>query len=189
MARPISEFISVLQNKGMRIQNMWEAEITTGYSDVDAKFKNITFYIEGFTAPARQQETVSVAFKGYPLNVPSKITMTTEHALKVRCDIYGDTRRLFLKWMNYISAANISQGSFFGGEKRIPRNAIMRLKCLAGDMTTVLETIKIYGCIPTSVGDLEMSNTTEVGIATFDVKIVSQYWEVESTTGDFPEQK
>jgi hypothetical protein len=26
-------------------------------------------------------------------------------------------------------------------------------------------------------------------IATFDVKIVSQYWEVESTAGDFPEQK
>lgn len=188
MARPIQDFITLLQQRGMRIQNMWEAEISTGYSDVDEKLKNITFFIEEFNAPSRTQETVAVAFKGYPLNVPSKMVMETSHTLKIRCDVNGDTRRLFLKWMNYISAANISQGSFFGGEKRIPKNAVMRLKCLAGDMKTVLETYKIYGCIPSSVGDMSMSNT-EAAIATFELKITSQYWEVESATGDFPEQK
>lgn len=188
MARPIQDFINILQNKGLRIQNMWEAEITTGYSDVDEKMKNITFYIEDFSAPNRKQETVAVPFKGYPLNVPSKISMETEHTLKVRCDVNGDTRRLFLKWMNYITAANISQGSYFGGEKRIPKNSVMRLKCLAGDMKTVLETYKIYGCLPTSVGDMTMSNS-EAAVATFEAKITSQYWEVESATGDFPEQK
>jgi hypothetical protein len=188
MARPIQDFITILQNKALRTQNMWEAEISTGYSDVDEKMKNITFFLEDFSAPNRKQETVAVNFKGYPLNVPSKITMENEHALTVRCDVNGDMRRLFLKWMNYVSAANISQGSFFGGEKRIPKNAIMRIRCLGMDMKTVLETYKIYGCLPTQVGDMKMSNT-EAAVVTFEVKVTSQYWEVESATGDFPEQK
>ena len=75
MARPILDFINILQQRGMRIQNMWEAEIVTGYSDIDAKLKNITFFIEDFTAPARKQEVVDIAFKGYPLKVPSKMTI------------------------------------------------------------------------------------------------------------------
>ena len=187
MALPIQSFINTLQNKGMRITNMWEATISTGYSDIDAKFKNITFFIDGFTAPARKQDTVPIAFKGYPLNVPSKMTMTTDHKLSVRCDVNGDVRRLFLRWMYYVTDAGISHGSFFGGEKRIPKNSVMRLNCLADDMVTVLETYKIYGCIPTSVGDLAMSNT-EANLAMFDVSVVSQYWEVEQAIGDFPAQ-
>jgi len=188
MARPIQDFITILQNKSLRIQNMWEAEVVTGFTDVDAKMKNITFYIEDFSAPGRKQETVDVAFKGYPLKVPSKMTMTQEHSMIFRCDVNGDNRRLFLKWLNYVTAANISQGSFFGGEKRIPINSNMRLRCLANDMVTIVETYKIFGCIPTEVGEMKMSNT-ETGIATFEVKMASQYWEVESATGDFPAQK
>jgi hypothetical protein len=90
--------------------------------------------------------------------------------------------------MNYVTDANVAQGSFFGGEKRIPKNAVIRMRMLAGDMVTVLETYKIFGVIPIEVGDMAMSNT-EANLAVFDVKFKSQYWEVESATGDFPEQK
>lgn len=188
MARALNEFINILQNKGMRIQNMWEIELITGYSEIDEKMKNVTFYADGFDIPSRTQDTVPVPFKGYELNVPSKMSMTNEHSLKIRCDVNGDLRRTFLKWMNYVTDANIAQGSYFGGEKRIPKNANIRVKLLAGDMETVVETYKLYGCIPLSVGDMSMSNS-EAGVVTFDVKIRSQYWEVESAKGEFPEQK
>ena len=188
MAKALNEFINILQNKGMRIQNMWEVDITTGYSDVDTKLKNVTFYAEGFDIPTRTQDTVVVPYKGYELNVPSKMTMSNEHSMSIRCDVNGDLRRTFLKWMNYITDANIGQGSFFGGDKRIPKSANIRVKLLAGDMKTVVETYKLYGCIPLSVGDMKMSNS-DANIVTFDVKIRSQYWEIESATGDFPEQK
>ena len=188
MAKPLQDFINVLQNKGMRISNMWEIEVNTGYSDVDAKLKNITMYAEGFDVPTRSQACVDVFFKGYPLKIPSKIEMAQEHGTTIRCDANGDTRRLFLKWMNYVTDAAISQGSYFGGEKRIPKNSFIRVKLLAGDMVTVLETYKIYGCIPTKVGDLKMTHN-EANLVTFEVSFSSQYWEVESAKGDFPEQK
>lgn len=188
MARPLQDWITILQNKAVRITNMWEADVTTGYSDVDAKLSNFTLYAESFTIPSRTQVTVEVPYKGYPLNVPSLMTMGQDHNVTIRCDVNGDQRRLFLKWMNYVTDANIAQGSYFGGEKRIPRAAYIRMRMLATDMETIVETYKIFGCIPTEVGEMKMSNT-EANVATFDLKFKSQYWEVESATGDFPEQK
>lgn len=188
MARPLQTFINLLQNKGIRTQNMWEVDASSGYSDVDSKLGNLTLYASEFAVPERKQEVTEIPFKGYPLLIPTKMTMGNTHSMDVRCDVNGDIRRVFLKWMNYITAANISQGSYFGGEKRIPKNSIIRMKMLAGDMETVVETYKLYGIFVEKVGDLKMSNI-EAGVATFNVEFRSQYWEIESATGDFPEQK
>lgn len=188
MARPLQDFINLLSNKAIRISNAWELSISSGYADVDRKLSDITLYADGFTIPDRSQELVEVKYKGYPLLVPSLMTMKNDHSMTVRCDVNGDIRRVFLKWMNYVTDASVATGSFFGGEKRIPKNAFIRMRLLAGDMVSVVETYKLYGCIPKKVGELKMSNT-EAAVVTFDVEFGSQYWEVESTTGDFPAQK
>lgn len=188
MARPLIDFLTKLQNKAVRTTNMWELEITTGYKDVDDKLKDVTLWASGFNAPKRSQKFADVHFKGYKLNVPTNIDMDQEHSMDVRCDVNGDIRRVFLKWQNYITNMNIAQGSTFGGEKRISKTATIRLKMLGMDMSTVVETIKLYGCGIEDVGEMVFKQEG-ADVTSFQVKFKSQYWETESTVGDFPEQK
>jgi len=44
----------------------------------------------------------------------------------------------------------------------------------------------LVGCIPSSVGDMSLSNE-ESALATFDVELTFQYFELEEATGTFNE--
>jgi hypothetical protein len=188
MARALINFINNVQNVGARVSNQWEMDVSTGYADVDDKLKDITMYASGFQTPSRTQNFGDVHFKGYPAKVPTHIIMQQEHTFNVRCDIQNNVHKLFLKWQNYVTDMSITNGSFLGGAKRIPKTSFVRLHMLAEDMETILTTYKLVGCSVSDVGALEMA--AEGGtVVTFPVKLISQYWEVEKTTGDFQEQK
>jgi len=53
MATALNTFLNQMSTNQLRTTNMFEMFITTGYSDVDNIFQNITMYVEGFAAPNR----------------------------------------------------------------------------------------------------------------------------------------
>jgi len=184
MARSLQSFLNNIQKTGVRTQNMWELEVFSGYDDVDKALKDVTLYVAGFQAPARTQEYAEVSYKAYKVPVPSNITMEQEHTLSIRADINGNIRKAFLKWASYMTDPAISNGSVFGGDRRIPKNSYIRLHLLGADMETIVETYRIIGVGISSIGALAVSNDS-AEVATFDVTMKSIYWEIESTTDQF----
>jgi len=188
MARALINFINNLQGVGARVSNQWELDISTGFSDIDEKLKDITMYADGFQTPERTQHYGDVHFKGYPAKVPTHMIMQQEHNFNVRCDINNNSHKLFLKWQNYITDMSITNGSYLGGLKRIPKTSFVRLHMLGEDMKTILMTYRLVGVGVSKVGPMEMK--AEGGaVVIFPVNLISQYWEIEKTSGDFQEQK
>ena len=71
MAIALNQFLNQMSTNQLRTQNMFEMTITTGISEVDAIFKTVTMYVDGFVAPSRTQEFVDVSFRGYSAPVPT----------------------------------------------------------------------------------------------------------------------
>jgi len=186
MAKTLQDFLNIVQKKGVRKQNQFQLEIITGFSDVDDALKDVTIWASSMEVPGRQQEYVDMPYQGYPLKIAGKFTMTQEHPFSIRTDASGDIRKAFLKWMSYVTNPAIGEGSNMGGDKRIPAGSYLRMKMLGEDMDTVVETYKLVGVGCADVGTLAMSNET-ADLATFDVSIVSQFWELEDNTGEFPD--
>jgi len=184
MAKSLQTFLNNIQKTGVRTQNMWELEVFSGYSDVDKELQDITLYVSGFSAPTRTQAYAEVKYKAYPIAVPSVMTMQNEHDLTVRADVNGNIRKAFMKWQSYMTDPAISNGSVFGGDRRVPRNSYIRLHLLGADMETVVETYRIIGVSVAEIGAIEFSNDS-AEVATFSVKLQSVYWEIEKTTDKF----
>ena len=184
MSKSLQQFMTAMQTKGVRTQNLFQLEIITGYSDVDKVLEDFTIWAETAEVPGRQQEFADIPYQGYPFQIPTKMTMTQEHSFTVRSDAHGDIRKAFLKWMSYVSDPAISQGSILGGDKRIPVNASIRMFMMDSTMEKVLETYKLNGCGVMDVGTIAMTNA-DVAIATFDVNIKSQFWELQDNVGEF----
>lgn len=188
-SKPLSRFINEFQIGALRNATQWSMGITTGYDDVDQALLVIDMYADGFEVPTRTQKTAEVFFKGKKFLVPTVVEFQQEHTFNILCDANGNSHKTMLKWINYHTDSAISQGSFFGGEKRIPANSFIRFNMLAQDMKTVLQTYRLCGVIPGEVGPIKMSHKDNPEICTFEFKCNSQYWEVESSEGDFQEQK
>jgi hypothetical protein len=184
MSRTLQDFLTAVQDKGVRKTNQWQLEISSGYSDVDNALSDVTVWATTTEVPSRTQEYIELPYQGYPLQVAGMFTMSNETTLTVRTDASGDIRKAFLKWMSYVTNPAIGEGSNLGGDKRIPAGSYVRMKMLGEDMETVVETYKHVGCGVQEVGIMSMSNEG-VEIATFDVIIKSQYWELEDNKGEF----
>ena len=184
MSKSLQQFMTSMQKKGVRTQNLFQLEIITGYSDVDKSLEDFTIWAETAEVPGRQQEFAEIPYQGYPFQIPTKMTMTQDHSFTVRSDAYGDIRKAFLKWMSYVSDPAIGEGSKLGGDKRIPVTASIRMFMMDSNMEDILETYKLVGCAVMEVGTLGMTNA-DVAIATFDVQIKSQYWELQDNVGEF----
>lgn len=181
MAKSLLNFLTETQTNGIRTSNMFELEISSGYSEVDNLLQNITMYGQGFEVPDRTQQFSTVSFKGYPIPIPTLISMGTEHSISVNADVDGVIRRAFLLWAGMVTDPAISNGSLFAGEKRPPSNSFVRIKMLGQDMETVVETFKLIGVSVSSVGGLSVSNT-DASVSQFSVGLKSIYWEIENHT-------
>lgn len=160
---------------------MFEMTITTGISEVDAIFKTITMYVDGFTAPNRTQEYVDVGFRGYQFPVPTIMKMEQDHTLTVRCDTAGEIRRAFLRWEAETTNPDIEGGSLGEGDKRLNNASIVRLQLLDQDFSKTSEVYKLIGVKVANVGGMTMSNN-ESGVATFEVTLKSVYWQIENAS-------
>lgn len=181
MAKSLLNFLSETQTNGIRTSNMFELEISSGYSEVDSLLQNITMYGQGFEIPERTQNFANVSFKGYPIPIPTTLQMGTTHSFSVNADIDGVIRRAFLLWAGMVTDPAISSGSLFAGEKRPPSSSFVRIKLLGQDMETVVETYKLVGVSVSSVGSLSVSNA-DASVSTFSVGLQSIYWEIENHT-------
>ena len=179
MAKSLLNFLAEIQNQGVRTTNMFELEISTGYPEVDALLENITMWGKNFTLPNRVQEFADVNFKGYPIPIPTRMTMEREHTISVVADADGIIRRAFLLWEGMVTDPAISDGSLFAGDKRPPANSFIRIRLLDQDMESITETYKMVGVSVKSVGGYQVSND-EAAVSTFDVQFQSVYWEIES---------
>lgn len=182
MAKSLLNFLTEIQNQGVRTSNMFEIEISSGYPEVDMLLENITMWGKNFTLPKRTQEFADVNFKGYPIPVPTKMTMEREHTMTVNADAEGVIRRAFLLWQSMVTDPAISDGSLFAGDKRPPANSYIRIRLLDQDMENVTETYKMVGVSITDVNGYQLSND-DANVATFDVGFKSVYWEIESFSG------
>ena len=192
MATPIQNFIGRFSKNQVRTTNLFELEVTSGYSDVDDVLQYMTMHGENFTLPNRQQEFVDMYFKGYPVPVPTVMKMEQSHTITVRADSDGEVRRAFLAWAAKTADPAISDGSVFAGDRRLNTAGVIRIKLLSSvDNTTVTEVYKMVGVKIDTVSGFQVSHDN-AAIATFDVSFRSIYWEIEPGTvksGAFPDQK
>jgi len=184
MAKSLQDFLQIISEKGVRKNHQFQLDISSGYSDVDKVLEDFTVFATVAEIPSRTQEMVELPYQGYNLSVAGAFQMSNEHTFTVRDTATGDIRRAFLKWQSYMTNPAISQGSMLQGDKRIPANSYVRMHLLGDDMETIVETIKLIGCSVQEVGVISMSNES-VEIATTDIIIRSQYWELENIKGEF----
>lgn len=180
MAIALNTFLNQMSTNQLRTSNMFEMTVTTGYSEIDAVFKNITMYVDGFAAPSRSQEFVDVGFKGFTVPIPTVMKMEQDHTLTVRADADGEIRRGFLAWAAKVADPDIGGGSVFEGDRRFKLDSVVRLHLLDNDMKRTSEVYKLIGVKVANVGALQMSNN-ESGVATFEVGLKSVYWEIEAS--------
>lgn len=180
MATALNTFLNQMSTNQLRTTNMFEMFITTGYSDVDNIFQNITMYVEGFAAPNRSQEFTDVGFKGFTVPVPTVMKEEQDHTITVRADVNGEIRRGFLAWAAKVTDPDITGGSVFAGDRRLNNNSVVRLHLLDNNMSDVAEVYKLIGVKVASVGALQMSNQ-DANVATFEVGLKSIYWEIENS--------
>jgi hypothetical protein len=141
---------------------------------------NFTYYGTGFELPARTLQYADVGFKGFTVPVPTVMRMDQEHTVTINSDINGDMRRAFLGWQALTMNPQIdAAGGYFEGARRLENSGklfITLLDPVYGTPNQAIETYTIYGVTIESVGTMTLSNT-ESGIATFQVKFRSQYWQ------------
>ena len=192
MAYSVQQFLSEVSNNGLRTSNLFEMEVTSGYSDVDDVLQPITMYGSGFELPTRTQNFTDVNFKAFPIKVVTNMVMQQTHTITVKADANGQIRRAFLAWQGKVADPAISDGSLFAGDKRPHLDGVIRIKLLdATDGTTVNEIYKMIGVQVQNVGPLTVSNDN-AEVSTFTVEFISQFWEVESGSvlrGAFSGQK
>ena len=189
MATPLIAFLNKLSKDQLRTTNMFEMQVTSGYSDIDSVLEPITMYGEGFTLPDRQMAVAAAPFKGYNFQIPTVMSMTQQHTMTVRADSAGEIRRAFLAWQGKTCDPAIGQGSVFAGDRRMNVKGVIRIQLLDDDMVTPAETYKMIGVFITNVGGLTVSNSN-ASISQFQVGFESQYWELENAIrGSFQDQK
>lgn len=179
MAIAVNQFLDKLTTNQVRTTNMFEMEVSSGYSDVDAVLKDITMYGQGFQLPSRTQNYADVGFKGFMVPVPTNLVFEQDHTITVNADANGDFRRAFLAWAAKVADPDIEGGSVFAGDRRVNNSSIIRIRLLDNDMTSVAETYKMVGVKIASVGQMQVSNN-DANISTFDVTFKSIYWSIES---------
>lgn len=189
MATPLIAFLNKLSEDQIRTTNMFEMQVTSGYSDIDSVLQYITMYGEGFQLPSRTVQAAPAPFKGYPLQIPTVMNMEQTHTMNVRADAAGEIRRAFLAWQGKTADPAISEGSVFAGDRRMNVKGVIRIQLLDNDMVTPAETYKMIGVFITNVGGLQVSHSG-ANISTFTVGFTSQYWEIEQVDhGAFGSQK
>lgn len=179
MAESLQNFLGKLSTNQLRTTNLFELEVSSGYSEVDEVLKPITMYGQGFTLPTRTQNFADVGFKGYMVPVPTNMTMEQTHTMTVRADSNGEIRRAFLAWQAKTSDPAISDGSVFAGDKRLNTSSTIRIKLLASeDSSTVTEIYEMIGVKIEAVNGFNVSND-DASVATFDVSFRSVYWQIQ----------
>lgn len=179
MAESLQKFLGKLTSNQLRTTNLFELEVSSGYSDIDEVLEPITMYGEGFTLPSRTQNFTDVGFKGYSVPVPTNMVMEQDHTITIRADSNGEIRRAFLAWQGKTSDPEISLGSVFAGDKRLNTSGKIIIKLLATeDATTVSEVYEMIGVKINAVNGMSVSNT-DASIATFDVSFKSIYWQIK----------
>jgi hypothetical protein len=185
-AKTLTNFLNEVKERGIRRNNQFQVVVTTGITEVDQSLEDITMWASTATLPSRKQNFVDVFYHGYPFKVPTNMEMDQTMTMTIKSDEDGEYRRAFLKWQSTVSNPAISDGSIGEGDKKINTQSNIRLVFFKDDMETVVETYRLVGCIPSSVGDMSLSNE-ESALATFDVELTFQYFELEEATGTFNE--
>jgi len=141
---------------------------------VDA-LDDIQLYATAAAVPGLTQNTADISYRGVIFKYPTNVTFEQEYSLNLRCDAAHKVRSAILAWINYISGININDSDVApGGDKRIGDNIIELDLLDPGNMTPVT-TYTLHGVIPTSVGNIEMSQET-ADPATFDFGLVYQFF-------------
>lgn len=186
MAQPLNAFLTKLSTNQMRTANMFELSFTFD-GTLDSEIANVfaelppTMYCEGFELPDRTTQFAEVAYKGYPVPVPTITTMGQTHQITVRADVDGSIRRAFLALQSATCDMDIGGDSVFEGNRRLDGTGIINisLSLLGNDMSTIVETYKLHHVRVENVGAISMSNSASPGIVTFPVSFKSVYWSLE----------
>ncbi len=182
MATPLSKFMTVMSTNQVRSTNMFELVITTGYSEIDKVFQNITMYGQGFEIPDRTINYGGVSFKGFEVGnaVPLNMAMTNEHTMTINADVNGELRRACLAWQGKTMDPAISDGSLFAGDRAVNNKSIVRVQLLGDDMATPVEIYRLINCKVQNVGPLTVSNV-DAAVSQFSLTIRSSFWEIENS--------
>lgn len=147
---------------------------------------DITIWADGASIPSITQNTTEMLYLGYPLVIPTNMTMSQDLQLNIKCDydmyLHGAFVRLSQNHSNPI--INVDELGNFGGDKSIENKDIMGiLRLYDGDFQNIQKEYMLHGIMITDVGEVAFSNNTP-DIAQFSVSFKYQYW---SDGSDFNE--
>ena len=182
----LQNFYNVLKTQGVRLTHQYQLNFTIGNnaglpSIVNEQFDDITVWAEGSIVPGREQNTTEMFYLGYPMVIPTNMTMTRELPLTIRAQNDMSLHTAMLAWKATISDPDIENGATGGGDKTL-RDVRARMDLLDDQMQTIVASYELVGIYPTLVGDIEFSNT-DPDIATFEASFAFQYWRVAELDG------
>lgn len=174
--RNLQEFYRELYTKGVRLSHQFQLTVSnTGIGEVDNALQDISMWAQGASTPSRTQNEATISYLGYPFKVPTNFVMSNSLDLTVNADSDLKIRDALLTWMATISDPDIEGGTAGGGIKSIS-TAVGRLDLFDDKMETIVHSYRLVGMFPTLVGEIALSNTPDVTIATFPAKFSYQYW-------------
>lgn len=131
----LQEFLNATDANTIRVNNQFEVEAYTGYSELDDALKTGIMFGQGITLPNRTLEFASVSYKGaeFANLVPTTMKWENEHNMTIISDVNGSWRRIFLAWQAKVINPDIPGGSVFEGDRRINAKSNLRVKLFDWD--------------------------------------------------------
>lgn len=183
---------------GFRISDFYEKAITKDFSrkhqlrvisigGIVGPEHNV--YITTANLPGYEINNVPTPFMGMEFNVPGtgKFPGSSNWQVTFRCDLNFDIRSKFDAWQRQIFTAiedpNIESMPGSTGYYHIPDQSHNILLGLHDRDGNFYRKYNLVGCYPQSVAPMQYDQTDAGTLATFDVVLAYQYWELEHDTG------
>jgi hypothetical protein len=158
----------------------------TGGSANKRKIKDIlsdiTIWADGASIPSKTQNTTEIMYLGYPLVVPTNMTMSQDLQLNIKCDADMFLHGAFVKLADNHSNPLVNENELgnFGGTKSVNDKDVKGVLSLYDEeFNNVQMNYYLHGIMVTDVGEVAFSNGTP-DIATFSVSFKYQYWSSEN---------
>jgi hypothetical protein len=141
--------------------------------------EEITIWADGVSIPSKTQNTTEIMYLGYPLVVPTNMTMSQDIQLNIKCDYDMYLHGAFTRLAEGFSRPTLEDSNEignFGGNKTVHgKNVYGVLSLYDSSFEDIQRNYFLHGIMVTDVGEVAFSNSNP-DIAQFSVSLKYQYW-------------
>lgn len=159
-------FYQQIKNTDLARLHLWEVYLPGRFGE-DSRF-----YIESTNWPEKSLGTIPVPFLGFEYKLPGTTKFSGTWNFNVRADMNYTIRDEFNDWLDEIYNYNTGASETFG------RMEDASLALLDNKLRKTKE-IKMVGCFPVSVGDIQFVQDQGETVVVFPVTLAFQWWELD----------